>query len=149
MNAELKGNTQNCPVCNGLGRIVDGTFEFRDNVIKIIKAPEFTRDLLDDLIKLSEGRATGKIGDEKYVEQVKLIYPALGALAEHILSRSKNPKLLICVIIAAIAYNTTFDLNRFIDQSASLVQYLLSPEQQQDPGADRDNEDEGPNVFDL
>ncbi|MFJ2662674.1 hypothetical protein [Arthrobacter koreensis] len=54
----LTGNTENCPRCGRPSKIVDGTFNVSaDGVVKVLAAPEWTREALRDVQRAIQNMA--------------------------------------------------------------------------------------------
>ena len=95
-----------CPRCGGMGHVPDGVFNFVDNTIEILSAPERSISELMTLAKiLKEARATGR-SKEEVSQVVEKELPALSSLMK-LLPENKNELYgFLGVVLAAVALYT-------------------------------------------
>ena len=79
-NITLVGNTEPCPVCGSTARVMDGTFDFVDGVVRVLSAPKITCDrlrALEQVLKDSTGQPR-----EEVVQAIRKTDPKLGRALE-------------------------------------------------------------------
>ncbi|MFA6159694.1 MAG: hypothetical protein WC678_01205 [Parcubacteria group bacterium] len=82
MNSMLSGNKSGpCPHCGGVGSIPDGVFNFVNNTIEIISAPQHTIDELNKLSKIIVEAIKNRESSQVVVEKIKRETPEFNQLA--------------------------------------------------------------------
>jgi hypothetical protein len=116
INITLSGNKCGpCPHCGGMGSILDGVFNFANNAIEIISAPQHTIDELSKLSKIItdaiKHRESGQIISDKISKEV----PSLAKLGKIILGVGGGILLLLQII------NSIIDIKKSSQNSLSPI----------------------------
>lgn len=78
----LSGNTESCPTCGRPSKIVDGTFNVSpDGVVKVLSAPEWTRDALREAQRAIQNLARHSNDDpDSQIRHLEETSPAVAEL---------------------------------------------------------------------
>lgn len=117
-NLTLAGNKQNCPRCGHMAGIVDGVFNVADDLIEVIKAPDFTVEVLQKLQVLVSQPINTNDDVEAIAKSADLLHPGFGKAV-----RKANIHGVWLFLIAAVlalskcvSMNMEVDVNKLIDQ---------------------------------
>lgn len=143
--ARLSGNKETCPHCGHLADIADGVFSTADGILKIITAPDITKEMYAAFLGLAKKAQDKEIDESQLVEAVTAIHPQLGAALK---LAKKNKKLgMVVILILAISRFITFDVkidaNRLFDQifNGQSLEYLLQEDEFQKPNEELGGDD--------
>ena len=75
--ATLTGNMTDCPVCGGAAPILDGTYEFTQEIINVVAAPEFTLEVLRRVATIINATKLGIYTVDEAVDELKEASPSL------------------------------------------------------------------------
>jgi hypothetical protein len=107
-----------CLRCGALANILDGTYRAVNNVLEVIAAPEFTRQMLREFQGLVEQARNQNMPFTKLEEAAAAIHPGLGSAI-----RKMPDARFICVIILSLLLKTCtanvdvhLDVNKLWDQ---------------------------------
>ena len=115
-----------CPLCDGIGRIPDGVYEYANNVVSFLSGPETTVQILrqvEDILRTAQKNNSDRAEIERDVAGVSLTV----ARAIKDAPKSENIvqwlSLLIAVIGLAIQIHSTYFKSD--DLQAKLVEHIL------------------------
>jgi hypothetical protein len=123
----LRGNMTNCRVrgCGGMARMAEGHFEFTEQGVAILSAPDITLEMLAALRALAQSASKEKWPVARFQREAENISPALGGLfkpstwspevkaacIQHLL-----PKLIIAMMVAyLVLQNKNIDAGAIFD----------------------------------
>jgi len=136
----LVGNTESCPRCGKDARFLDGEFDFLDNAIKVLKAPQRTIDVIEALQQALRAAQAGKTEDE-VVAPLEKAAPEIAATSRNI-AKKGGLGLLAAILLATLAQcasntHTTLDINRLFDQVYAAIsgKPLISTPQKLQPNS--------------
>jgi hypothetical protein len=124
--ATLKGNTIPCPNAKEKyhsAELLDGTFEFAQDSIRLIAGSDFTRRVFEQGLALIAASRKDITAVELAKEAAREVHPKLGALIDQL---SGDPTkhgtawkiglIGAIVLLAATKCNINLDVNRLVDQ---------------------------------
>ena len=101
-NTTFVGNTSGpCPVCGGMGHIPDGVFNFVDNTIEILSAPDRTHEELSQLAKILKEAREKQQSPEEVSERIRNEVPEFSRLADFLPKNRAEFYAFLALIIAA------------------------------------------------
>lgn len=116
MHITLAGNKSGpCPRCGSMGSIFDGVFNFVDNAIEIISAPQYTIDELNKLSKIITEAIKNRESAQNIVDKINKEAPSFIRLGKIILSVGGGVLLILQII------NCIIDIKKSLQYSASPV----------------------------
>ena len=71
-----------CPNCGGNGKIPDGEYKFSNNILKFIKGPNFSKDLVSKLKKYFENLQTDIKDKAEIIKEVNDISPEFASVLQ-------------------------------------------------------------------
>jgi hypothetical protein len=102
-NITLSGNKSKCGACGSWARIPDGVYNFYDNVIEILQAPERT---IHDLQKLAgiilKGTTQGQVTSEEIEKEIKEEVPAFSSLAKFLPKNAMELVAYLQILVSII-----------------------------------------------
>jgi hypothetical protein len=118
-NLTLSNNSETCPNCGGRAFLANGVFDIANDVISIISAPSFTKEMLSKLgVAVAEAYK-----DPSKTEQLNSIAegidPELAKVVKKITSGNKLTMVglfLLAMAIKSCSVNIDLDVNKLIDQ---------------------------------
>ena len=111
-NVTLKGNRAQCPRCHDMANIPDGLFNFVNNTIEIIKAPQLTIDKLQRYKILIANLKENKADYDEVKSAINQNAPELASLV-HLLPKTRSELYAFLVLIIA---TISFFLNQENDK---------------------------------
>lgn len=90
-----------CPSCGGIGRVPDGTYDLIDDTLRVVESAGIDKANLDDLIKLLEDRAAGRMTDREVIDQVETSAPGLAPTVKGYLAKS-DPASWLALLISIL-----------------------------------------------
>jgi hypothetical protein len=142
----LRNNSETCPYCGGIAFVADGIFDIANDVISVINAPSFTKEMLQ---KLGGAVVDAYKNPEKTDELIKFtesIDPNIAKTVKHLASSHKFIGLFLLALAIKscdVNVNVSLDANQLIDQMKS------EPPQAVDIEAYRPNESNPPQPVDI
>lgn len=91
-----------CPRCGGMGRVLEGTFDFIDGVLKVLSSPQRTVDDLRRLAHILGDVRRGDIDEEEAVRRVGATIPQLYRLLLAGDGRLLNRLMLLVAVIGVL-----------------------------------------------
>ncbi len=120
----FQGNTAGpCPKCGGMGKVIDGTFDFVGNSVKVKKAPQTTIDVLNILQNAMELARSGS-SQEEVISKISEASPDLGEKATTIYSRGGLPMLILFIFF--LLQQCTGNTSGKIDYNILFDQFLVA-----------------------
>lgn len=124
----LEGNLTNCPHCGADATIADGTFRLAEGIVELIRGPQATREILQNLHRLAVAAYRTGTVDDRLQRAVEEVSPEMASKLEQV--RNDAPALvplwllfLIMIIIKVlsvdVSMNVDIDVNQLIDQLRS------------------------------
>lgn len=121
---KLRNNSETCPYCGGIAFVADGIFDIANDVISVINAPSFTKEMLQ---KLGGAVVDAYRNPEKTDELIKFtesIDPNVAKTVKHLASSHKLIGLFLLAWAIkscdmSVNVNVSLDANQLIEQMKS------------------------------
>lgn len=109
MNLSFTGNKAGpCPSCGGMGHIPDGVFNFINNTIEVLSAPERTILELTRFAQILREAKAKTETREQVVSRIEQEVPALSSLGNLLPKNRSDLYAFITIVLAAISlFNQT------------------------------------------
>jgi hypothetical protein len=128
------GNIETCQYCGGMAQTADGVFEITGNILRVVSAPQITRDMLAELRAVVTKAFLAKEPLEQVAQEVEAIHPSFGPLVRR---PTLGNYLLILILILwtmrsctslniKIDANINLDVNELFDQWMHLSRGLTA-----------------------
>jgi hypothetical protein len=125
-------------------RLLDGTFDFMDDAVRLVAGPEFTQEIFERAIKLVVDSPADTTAGE-LAKKASEIHPALGKVIDRISSGDASKhgsrwKVAVAVGLAMLAMtrcSINLDLNRLVDQIRQPASGKSPPAQSQAPAPEQ------------
>jgi hypothetical protein len=117
-NMMYRDNAAQCPRCQHIASVVDGTFDFVGNTIRVISAPPRTIAILSVLQEALRAANAGK-NQEEIVAGLKQHSPEFAKAAETAIKGGRiTLAMLLLYLLASCSTNfqQTLDWNKLVDQ---------------------------------
>ena len=116
-----EGNMESCPYCGGMAQTADGVFQVTDDVLKVVSAPQITRDMLAALQVIIRNAFTEKKPVEEVAQEVEKIDASLGPLIRSSATRGNYLIALLLILytiqrILSVSLDMKLDVNQLLDQ---------------------------------
>jgi uncharacterized protein (DUF1697 family) len=108
-NVLMSNNTNRCPICKATAYLLEGNFVINEGqIIKVLSAPQFTKDILEKLKILAEQAKENEYSPQEFQTQANKISKEAGFVAR-LLTRENIRDFMTAlgVLIAALAYMHT------------------------------------------
>ena len=118
-NLTLSNNSETCPFCGGTAYLANGVFDIADDVISIISAPKFTKEMLQKLGVAVEEAYKDPTKTDQLNIVAESIDPNLAEVVKKITSGNKLTMVglfLLAMAIKSCSVNVNMDVNKLIDQ---------------------------------
>ncbi len=123
----LGGNRETCISCGKMANIVDGVFDTSGDVLKLLKGPKLTSDVLRAFSELLDLAHQNKITPDELQDQAEKLDPNLGEAVAEIRKKPSSLLLVAVLLIAALRscdfqLEATVNLNQLLDQAFSTIE---------------------------
>lgn len=116
----IRGSQEPCVKCRQTAQLLDGTFDFIDDSITLIKGPAFTVETLKKFKELAEAAQSGTISPDRLKAEAERLDPALIPLTNRAASSGKAGIAILAAIAGALLnqcnLNIDVDANKLYDQ---------------------------------
>ena len=114
----IRNCSETCPRCGAMARIAEGTFNIQDDVISIVNAPNFTKQLIE-FTKLLQKAHDSEKSPSEVASEVEKIDPRLKSVVLKAGSapRAKNGWVYPLLLALFVALNPSCDVNVNLDVS--------------------------------
>jgi hypothetical protein len=91
-----------CPTCGGSGRVPDGVYDFIGDTIRVLSAPDYSRERLERLTEIiKEGRARGAVPEE-VASHLQEEAPELAPVIDVFIQQKADPLKWIYLLLTII-----------------------------------------------
>ncbi len=123
-NMTIVGGEVQCPRCGNMARIAEGTYSFYDDVIRIVRAPDISREMLRSFAMILKDAYNQKISIDELEARARDIHPRLSEAVSKVKEQSHTRKWflrwlgMICFALGAIAEDVATEViaDRLIEQ---------------------------------
>lgn len=114
----LRGNKETCPFCGAWANISDGLFDVANGVLRVISAPQLTKDMLAAFGALIQKAHEQKTAPDELAKEADEIDPELGKFIRLLRTRDLYAVglLLLLIAIRSCTVSVEVDVNELIDQ---------------------------------
>lgn len=93
-----------CPVCGSTGRVLDGTYDFIGDTIRVLSAPEWSLERLGWLQERIAAARAALVAPEAVVDEVVAASPELAALVRPLLQKGWKALQILVTILAIVTF---------------------------------------------
>jgi hypothetical protein len=93
-----------CPVCGQAGHVLDGTFDFIGDTIKVLSAPEWSAEKLAWLGQRIEAARAGTVSADQVIDEVSATAPELETLIQQLLRQGWSAIKVLAVLLTLIGF---------------------------------------------
>lgn len=133
-NVQLTGNKSGpCPRCGGMGSVPDGVFNFTENVIEILSAPNRTIEQLSALSAILKSAASDKKSSDEIAKEIEDKVPDLSPIARFMPKNATELVAWLTFVLLAIqtinqlgeddSPDVTIILNQSVEESMKPENY--------------------------
>ena len=118
-NLTLSNNSETCPNCGGRAYLADGIFNIADDVISIIKAPSFTKEMMGKLGAAVVEAYKDPTKTEDLLKVAESIDPKIAEAVQRLTSKNNLSLVglfLLAMAIKSCSIDISLDVNELIDQ---------------------------------
>lgn len=101
----LTNNTQSCPKCGAMANVLDGTFDVRDELLRVVEAPWATFQALRQIQALIRDVASARLTKDQAIKKASETDPRNGETLKFWLSLAP---IYLSVLISALALFLTW-----------------------------------------
>ena len=118
-NLQLSNNSETCPNCGGRAFLAEGIFDIANDIISIIKAPTFTKEMMHKMGMAVIDAYKNPEKTDELLSVAESIDPEIAKAVKKITSGNKLTLVglfLLAMTIKSCSINIDLDVNELIDQ---------------------------------
>jgi glutaredoxin len=109
-----------CPHCGRMARILDGTYSYRAEVVKLLSGPKITVERLRELERILRDANKNKSTSEEIAQTIKKELPELSLFADWL--KQHSPTIVIGLLTIVVQLYTHFDNKQTALKTAATAQ---------------------------
>ena len=103
INSTFKNCLETCPNCGLLAKVVDGTYNFYDDVIQVVEGTPFTYYAATQIQKIAKDAIQNKTSIDEAIDALCIVAPTIGNVVKE-LNKSNPSKGAYLLFFAFLAY---------------------------------------------
>jgi hypothetical protein len=124
------GNIETCPYCGGMAQTADGVFEVTGDILRVVSAPQITRDMLAALSVVVRRAFQENNPPEEVAQEVEKIDPSFGSLIRR--SAMGGSFLVVLILLlwtirSCVSVNVNVNVNVDLDVNQLFDQWINTP----------------------